>query len=122
VAKNKITLYKEIREVVQKGDVFRIISPFDETCRSVLQYVAKDKNKSVVFDYHIAEQPDLSIAEKHKSPLVKLRGLDPDKKYKIDKIDGTFTGKYLMEIGIRFPLKGSFKSDIYKIESVEQSK
>ncbi len=118
LAKDKIALYKEIRETTQKGDVFRIISPF-EANRSIIQYVSKNKKKSVVFNYRLAEYPENSIPENQQSPLVKLRGLEPETKYKFDKINGAYSGKYLMEVGIRFPLKGAFKSDIYKIESTD---
>jgi alpha-galactosidase len=117
LAKNKIALYKEIRETIHNGDVFRILSPF-ETNRSIIQYVSKNKKSSVVFNYHLAEYPDISIPENRQSPLVKLRGLDPNATYRIDKINGVYSGKYLMETGIIFPLKGSYKSDIYKIETI----
>ncbi len=42
-----------------------------------------------------------------------------DATYRFDKINGDYSGKYLMEVGIRFPLKGAFKSDIYTIESID---
>ena len=115
--KNKIDLYKEIREVVQKGDVYRILSPY-ETNRSIIQYVSKDKKKAVLFDYRLAVYPENTTPETRQSPLVKLRGLTPGTKYRIEKMDGVYSGKYLMEVGVLFPLKGAFTSDIYKIESI----
>jgi len=119
-AKNKIALYKEIRDTVQKGDLHRLLSPF-ETNRGILQYVSSDKKHSVLFYYRLAEYPENATPETRQTPLVKLRGLDPGAKYRIDKLKlpAPLTGKYLMEAGLRLPLKGAFTSDIYKIESID---
>ncbi len=118
IAKKKIAQYKTIREVVQKGDVYRIVSPYEEN-RSILQYTAKDKRSSAVFVYNLAEYPANTIIETQRAPLVKLRGLLPDARYQIDGIKETYSGKYLMEIGIGFPLWGAFKSKIFEIKAVE---
>lgn len=118
IAKTKIAQYKEIRETVQKGDVYRIISPYDEN-RSILQYVSGDKKTATVFYYRLAEYPKNSIPETQQSTLVKLKGLLPDIKYAIEGIEQTYTGKYLMEVGITFPLRGVYKSKIYTIKSVD---
>jgi alpha-galactosidase len=114
-ARKKVALYKEIRETVQQGDVYRILSPY-ETNRSVLQYVSKDKKNVVVFNYNLAEYPNNAIPETYRSSLVKLRGLLPDEKYKIDGFNDAYSGAYLMEVGIQFPLKGAFKSKIYTLK------
>jgi alpha-galactosidase len=115
-ARKKIAQYKEIREITHRGDAYRLISPYGETNRSVLQYVSKDKKNAVVFNYRLAEYPDNTTWATENSPLVKLRGLQPDAQYKIDDFKDTYSGAYLMEVGIRFPLKGAFKSYIYTLK------
>lgn len=117
IAKNKIAEYKQIREVVQKGITYRIVSPFNEN-RSVLQYVSKDKKEAVVFVYDLAEYPKESIPQNQKNKAVRLRGLDLDVNYTIEGFAETMTGKQLMEAGVTFPLKGAYKSKIYKIKSI----
>ncbi|GAP73302.1 alpha-galactosidase [Candidatus Symbiothrix dinenymphae] len=116
IAKEKIALYKEIRETVQKGNTYRIVSPYDEN-RSILQYVDKDKRSAVVFVYNMAEYHDNTIAERQRSPLVKLRGLLPDVHYQIEGMKESFSGAYLMEVGVVFPLRGAFKSRIFKVKA-----
>ena len=118
IAVEKIAKYKAIRETVQKGDVYRIVSPYDEN-RSVLQYVDKSKRNAVVFAYNLAEYPANQIKETQQNPLVKLRGLLPDIHYSIEGIKDNYSGKYLMEIGINIPLRGAYKSSIYLIQGVE---
>ena len=118
IVSEKIAQYKSIRETVQKGDVYRIISPYEEN-RSVLQYVSKSKRNTVIFVYNLAEYPINQIKETQRTPLVKLRGLLPDTHYRIDGINENYSGQYLMEVGIDIPLQGAYKSNIYTMQAVE---
>jgi alpha-galactosidase len=118
IARNKITQYKEIREIVQGGNAYRIISPYNEN-RSVLQYTSRDKKESVIFYYQLSEYPKNVIPETQRTTLVKLKGLLPSTKYRIEEIDHVYTGEYLMSVGITFPLRGTYKSQIYKLRSID---
>lgn len=114
IAKEKIALYKEIRNTVQFGDHYRLVSPYENN-RSVLEFVNKDKNEAVIFVYNLAEYPNNLTVETRKPKNVKLRGLLPDAYYKFEGIDGTYKGSQLMDIGFLFPLRGAYKSEIYKL-------
>ena len=118
IASEKIAQYKAIRETVQKGNVYRIVSPYEEN-RCVLQYVDDSKRNAVIFAYNMAEYPNNAQENLKRSPVIQLRGLLPDELYRIDDFRETFSGKYLMEIGITLPLRGSFKSKIYSVEAVK---
>lgn len=114
VAREKIARYKEIRETVHKGDHYRLVSPYENN-RSVLQFVNKPKSESVVFVYNLAEYPVNAISETKRPKQVKLRGFLPDASYTIEGIKGVYKGRQLMDIGIEFPVRGAFKSGIFKI-------
>ena len=114
-ARKKIALYKEIRETTHRGDLFRLVSPY-EANRSILQYVSKDRKNAVIFQYRLAEYPDNALPETRRSPLVKLRGLSPDAQYGIEGFKQTYSGAYLMKTGIELPLRGAFKSRIYTVQ------
>lgn len=114
VAKEKIARYKDIRETVQFGDLYRLVSPF-ESNRSVLQYVNKNGKEAIIFAYNLAEYPNTAIPETKRPKTVKLRGLQSDAQYKIEGIDGSFSGDMLMSIGVELPLRGAFKSAILKV-------
>jgi len=116
IATEKIAQYKAVRETVQKGDVYRIVSPFEGN-RSVLQYTDKNRKKAVIFVYQMAEYPANTTEETQRTPLVKLIGLLPEVRYKIEGINEVFSGKYLMEVGIEFPLRGALKSRIFSVTS-----
>ena len=118
IASGKIAQYKVLREVTMNGDVYRIVSPYEEN-RSIIQYVDKNKRKAALFAYNLAEYPHNGSENLKRSQLVRLRGLLPDLRYKIDDFNEPFSGKYLMDVGITLPLRGACKSKIYSIEAVE---
>ena len=99
--------YKRLSDVIWHGDMYRIISPYEES-RAVLMYVNDTKSKAVLFSYTLHPLYDPQY-----NP-VRFQGLDPNKKYKVEEInimpDGkksveesgeTFTGDYLMKIGLK---------------------
>ena len=118
IATEKIAQYKVIRETVQKGNVYRIVSPH-EANRSILQYTSKNQRKAIVFVYQMAEYPANTTDETQRSPLVKLRGLLPEARYQIEGFRDVYSGKYLMEAGIEFPVRGAYRSRIFSINVVE---
>ena len=102
-----ISNYKRLSDVIWHGDLYRIVSPYDEN-RAVLMYVNNEKNKAVVFAYTLNSRYNQTFNK------VRLQGLDPSKTYKIQEInvfpDGhpdsdsvrsqTYSGEYLMNIGL----------------------
>jgi len=127
LAREKISLYKQIRPLVQNGQVFKLISPFLEN-RSSLQYVAEDKNSAVVFCYQLAEYMRGAKTDRRQSNMLRLQGLDPDKKYSLENaaVDKStsgqqiYSGDFLMNVGISWPLKTANKSLVILINVVKQ--
>lgn len=119
IAKEKIKQYKNIRNTIQMGDLYRIISPYEDN-RSILQYVDKDKGQVVLFVYNLAAYPDNKIKETQRTSLVRLRGLLPDVKYKIEGVEGLFTGQFLMNMGIELPVTGAYKSKVFTINRLDK--
>jgi alpha-galactosidase len=70
--------YKRLSPVIWQGDLYRLISPYEES-RAVLMYVNQDKTKSVVFSYTLHPLIDPNYS------LVRLEGLDPLKNTKSKK-------------------------------------
>lgn len=98
--------YKRLKGTILDGDLYRLVSPYDTNHSSVM-YVDKAKSKSVLFAY------DIHPRFGEKTFPVKLQGLDPNKKYKVQEINlmpgqkstlvtdgGTFSGDFLMKIGM----------------------
>jgi alpha-galactosidase len=105
-SKQAVHTYKKISDVIWFGDLYRLISPYDEN-RAVLMYVDDKKDKAVLFNYL------LNFRRKEYMGKVLLEGLDASKRYKIQEInllpdtkstfpdDGkVFSGDYLMNVGL----------------------
>lgn len=118
IAKKKIALYKEIRSLVHEGILFRLSSPFNSN-RSVLEYVSPNKNEAVVFCYNVGEQIGASTrCPVEKSRLV-LKGLKENGIYSIDGDKKQYSGNYLMNTGIVYPVTGICKSKIIRVKMLK---
>lgn len=105
-SKRAIKAYKNIRSIVQLGDLYRLISPYDNKGLASLMYVTPEKEKSVVFAYKLSHLIDMKL------PYIRLDGLDADKFYKITDLTPNnekkpcylngkiISGKTLMEQGL----------------------
>lgn len=114
-ARRAISAYKEIRSTVQLGDLYRLVSPYDNKGIASLMYVSDNKSKSVLFVYKISHFINMII------PKIRLNGLDADAYYKIKDLtpkdenrpnilnDKVIKGKILMEEGI--PMAGLLKAE-----------
>ncbi len=115
IASNMIAQYKDIREIVQEGEVYRLISPFEQN-RSAIEYVSRDGSEAVVFFYSLLDTLEGSRRDDKVSPFVRLHGLDPDAAYRLSADrSGVVDGRTLMNIGIPWFLRGSFTSGIVTI-------
>jgi alpha-galactosidase len=105
-----IALYKEIRAIIQLGDQYRLRSPQVEPF-SAVQYVSKDRGEGVLFAFrtHIAEPVTL--------PPLYLRGLDPERLYEVEGIEGVRSGAAWMHAGLSVQLK-DFESTVRKIRAI----
>lgn len=109
LCRNAIADYKRIRPLVQTGNIYRLISPFDKKGCASLMYVDDAKEEAVAYWYKTE-----TFVNQHLPRLV-LAGLDPDKTYYIEELNRIdnkplafegrgFSGKYLMEHGLDIPL------------------
>ena len=110
LCRKAISEYKEIRHVVQLGDIYRLVSPYDDHNMASMMYVSPEKSEAVFYWWKTETFYDDHL------PRVKMAGLDPDRMYKVRELnridnvplpyeDLAFSGKFLMENGLEIPLK-----------------
>ena len=110
LCRQAIKEYKEIRPIVQFGDIYRLVSPYDKLGLASMMYVNETKSKSVFFWWKTE-----SFQNEH-LPLVKMAGLDANKMYKVHELNRsdknpmdvegkTFSGAYLMNHGLEMPYR-----------------
>ena len=103
-----IAEYKAIRPVVQLGDIYRLVSPYDHLGLASLMYVSEDKEKAVFYWWKTEH-----FCNQH-LPRVKMAGLDAHKNYRVRELNRIdyeplkyegkiFSGTYLMANGLEIP-------------------
>ena len=125
--------YKEMRELIQLGNLYRLVSPYqpvpvvERQQVASLMYISDTKDHAVLFAY------GLSSFMKQSSRRIRLAGLDPDRTYTLHEknirvayhhdrnawgegepceLDGkSFTGAYLMSVGLEIPLSTEYNID-----------
>ena len=121
--------YKEIRNTVQTGDLYRLVSPYDRKGVAALMYVSTplphregQGGESCLFVYKTDNYYNQPL------PRIRLAGLDPDKTYTLTEknvrawkepcsLSGKqFTGRFLMQVGIEVPLWEDYASRVFEIK------
>lgn len=132
LCRKAIAEYKQIRPVVQLGDIYRLCSPYDKLGVASLMYVSPEKEKAVFFWWKLEHFYNQHL------PRVKMVGLNPENKYRIrelNRIDKEplsfegqiFSGLYLINNGLEIPYnhvvdradKNDYSSRVLYLEKVE---
>jgi Alpha-galactosidase len=113
IVKAQVAHYKEIRHIIQYGEFYRILSPFEGNETSWV-YVTEDKTEAVAFYFKGLEVPNMH------SKKIKLKGLNPNFKYAIEGIDVAIGGDELMYSGIdTIGINGDFASKSWVLKAIK---
>ncbi len=113
ISKKNIALYKEIRNTVQFGNLYRV-NDFDKDEVLVNVYVDGDKSKAVAF----IAAPGTRFFKKRMN--ICFDGLDPDSRYRFTFQGNEYekSGNYLAQVGIPAHIRGAYYNEIVLIEKV----
>ncbi len=125
-SQDAIANYNRIKDVIYRGDLYRLISPYKEN-RAALMYVNQEKTKAVLFSYTLNTRYGETINR------VRLKGLDPSVTYTVREINvsdegrsfmgmrgmqengRSYTGDYLMNVGLNAGSGTPLTSVVYEI-------
>jgi alpha-galactosidase len=125
-SKRFITSYKEIRETVQNGSLYRL-TPATDNDFIANEYVAESGKQATVFAFLHAQQL------RSETPPLQVLGLDEQAVYRVRIIEtprkpnataslgtlveaGTLSGAYLMHHGLDLHLEGDYDSVLYVLD------
>ena len=108
LCRKAIAEYKRIRQVVQFGDIYRLLSPYDHKGLASLMYVSEQKNRAVFYWWKTEQMQNEHL------PRVKMAGLDAQKMYRVHELNRidrkplsfegkSYSGAYLMNHGLEMP-------------------
>jgi alpha-galactosidase len=103
-----VALYKEIRPLVQHGDLYRLRPPRGGL--SAVQYVRGDE--AVVLAWLQAQSHGEPV------PALRLRGLDPTASYECPETGETHSGAVLLHHGLRTGLRGDFDAGVFRLRRI----
>ncbi|WOD65189.1 alpha-galactosidase (plasmid) [Niallia taxi] len=111
MVKEQVSEYKEIRQLIQFGDFYRLQSPFEGNETSWL-FTTKDKTEIIVFYFRVLAEPAAPFT------FIKLKGIDPFKQYQVVGTDKVYGGDELTYAGISIPaeIKGDFQSYVFRLK------
>jgi alpha-galactosidase len=124
-AQKSIDLYKTIRPVIQFGDLYRLISPYENKGIASLMYVSEDQQRAVLFAFNLKEHLT------YRFPPLQISGLNPEKKYLVSEINTekqtsrlpfnnqVFTGDYLIKSGLQINMRSVFQSVVIELKAIE---
>jgi len=120
-SQDAIVNYKNISDIIWYGNLYRLASPYEGN-RAVVQFSNEAKSKAIVFSYN------LNTGYREAFNLVKLRGLDENKNYRIEEInlfpdtksrfpfnEKIFSGDYLMKIGLSVSGSEALTSSVFEL-------
>ncbi|WP_252263508.1 alpha-galactosidase [Paracidobacterium acidisoli] len=126
-AKRLIAEYKQIRETVQHGSLYRLVSPRGSE-DSVTESVSLDRSQAAVFAFLHTSQFGYPY------PRIYLRGLDPKAEYRVHWISSEpekpgphseltpmpdhASGAWFMSHGVDVNLRGDFQAAAFRLDRV----
>ena len=121
-ARKAVQTYKDIRPIIQQGNLYRILSPYDKTGFCSEMFITDDKSEAVFFAYKYEQYVDLF------RPRFHFAGLDPNATYELTELNRQggadhwegkrITGTFLMKQGIEIALNGQFASKVIKLKKI----
>ena len=108
LCRKAIAEYKQIRPIVQFGDIYRLLSPYDGKGVASLMYVTEPKDRAVFYWWKYEQFQNEHL------PRIKMAGLDAQRQYRVHELNRidlqplpfegkTFTGAFLMNHGLEIP-------------------
>lgn len=106
----QVAMYHKYNDLVREGDYYRIASYQENRMFDCYMVVAKDKSEALVTYIQVLGRPNSH------SRRILLKGLAPDKKYRIEGQERTYLGSTLMQAGVLIEnLWGDFKGKLLHI-------
>lgn len=115
-----IETYKKFRPLIQQGDLYRLISPYEGKGYCSEMIMNEEKTEGLFFAYKFEQYVDLF------RPRFQFAGLDPDAIYTLTELNREgntdhweghqFSGRFLMENGVEVKLDGQWASKVIHLK------
>ena len=105
--------YKKYASLIREGDYYRIASYQENHYYDCYEVVSKDKKEALITYVQVLSRPNFH------SRRVRLKGLSPEKRYRIQESGEVFSGDVLMQAGMLItPQWGDYRSRLIHLTGV----
>lgn len=111
-SREHIEIFKRVRDVIHKGNMYRLRSPFDGNY-CAFQYVSEDKSRCVLVFSTVLAHPNMERFR------VKFEGLDPFGIYRERNTGHIYSGAVMMNVGMARTSGSDFSSQMYEFERIK---
>lgn len=109
IMKEQINFYKEVRDIIQFGKLYRLSNPFEDNDVAWM-YVSDDKKEIIVTLVRQYATVNRGFTN------LKLKGLDENSSYEVVGENLTLGGDILMNLGLNIPMfEGDFASKVWRL-------
>ncbi|MDH6430088.1 alpha-galactosidase [Paenibacillus odorifer] len=113
LVKEQVANYKQIRSLVQQGNLYRLQSPFEGN-ETAWMFVSDDQREALVYYFRVMAVPHPPRRS------LKLNGLNPELDYILEASGEVYGGDRLMQAGLALPdIQQDFVSGCYKLKVQE---
>ena len=106
-------MYHKYNDLIRRGDYYRIASFLENGNYDCYQVTSKDQKEALVTYVQVLSRPNFH------SRRVRLKGLAPEKQYRIEETGEIFGGDVLMQAGLLVaPLWGDYRSRLIHLTEV----
>lgn len=110
----QIAMYHKYNDLVRCGDYYRIASYSKNHEFDCYEVVAKDKSEALITFVQVMNRPNFH------SRRIRIPGLAPDKRYRIEGSEEVYCGDTLMHAGLNIPnMWGDYQSKLIYLRVVE---
>ena len=89
----QVAEYHKYYDLIHFGELYRLITPFENAFRAAWMFVSEDKSEALVTSVVMRQPYDDAF-------LLKLKGLDPEKYYRDEDTGEVYSGALLMNAGL----------------------
>ena len=111
--KEQVKEYHKYYDVIHYGDLYRLITPFENDFRVAWEFVSEDKKEALITVVNMRQPYDSLF-------ILKAKGLDKNKTYILEDTGEEFSGAFLMNAGINLTHRENGDGSSYVIHIVEK--
>ncbi len=113
----QVASYKQVRGLVQQGDLYRLQSPFEGNGSSWM-FVSADKTEALVYAFQVMAVPNAP------QRILRLNGLDPELEYTVEREGGgessLYGGDRLMQLGLPLSYEPKdYQSRCFRLQAIQ---